>query len=84
MLISAVINYNISSCIERRGRGQGTGGVTCGGGLTLFCLNIVVLAAWTRAEEGAAHVHTLGLPTHTAQLTLIHICAEERTHNNQS
>lgn len=59
------------------------GGVTCGGGLTLFCLNIVVLAAWTRAEEGAVHVHTLGFSTHTAQLTLIHICAEERAHNDQ-
>lgn len=50
------------------------GVVTCGGGLTLFCQIVEVLAAGTRAEEGAVSVHTLRFSTHTTeQLTLVHV-----------
>lgn len=66
------IRLSIYVSIDRHRSAEGV--VTCGGGLTLFCLIIEVLAAWTRAEEGAFTVHTLRFSTHTTeQLALIHI-----------
>lgn len=57
--------------------------VTCLSGLTLGNHAVVVQALGTHTEEGAIHVQTLGLSTHTAQqLTLICICGRTHTHTH--
>ena len=58
------------------------GHLTCRGGAALGCHLVVLLALLGAcAQEGALHVLTLRLPTHTAQqLALVHICGGRDAH----